>query len=80
LTVPLLGGGGTADVVPPKSLAHPEEEKQEAGASGKRKAVGEPGDQQGGEVGWDKVHAMLAYVMMAMNEELVTELLEGFHQ
>jgi hypothetical protein len=51
-----------------------------AGAGGKRKAAGEGGDAQGGQAGEEEErHAMLEYVVKALNEELVTELLEGFH-
>jgi hypothetical protein len=52
---------------------------EQAGASGKRKAVGESSDQHKAVVGGDEVHAMLMYVVDSLNAELLTELLEGFH-
>jgi hypothetical protein len=54
-------------------------EEQRANASGKRKAVDELGDQHEAECGGEEVHAMLQYVVKALNAELVTELLQGFH-
>jgi hypothetical protein len=53
---------------------------EQAVVSGKRKGTGEPGDQQeAGAMEEEEVHVMLEYVMERMNEELVTELLGGFH-
>jgi hypothetical protein len=56
-----------------------EEEEEEAGSSGKRKAAGGRGDARGVDATEEERHAVLAHVVSALNEELVTELLEGFH-
>jgi hypothetical protein len=53
-------------------------EKDQAGASGKRKAAGERAE-AGADVGEDERHVVLSYVVKGLNEELLTELLEGFH-
>jgi hypothetical protein len=55
--------------------------EEQAGASGKRKAVSEGGegtDARSGEE--EEAHAVLKYVMQSLGEELVTELLQGFPQ
>jgi hypothetical protein len=50
-----------------------------AGALGNRKAAGEEGDAQEAGPGEEEIRAVLEYVVKGLNEELVTELLEGFH-
>jgi hypothetical protein len=72
--------------LPSVEVMFPQLEEQEqgdgkqAGPCGKRKAAGEPGDQhEAGAAEEEEVHVMLEYVMEKMNEELVTELLGGFH-
>jgi hypothetical protein len=56
-----------------------EDEEQEAGASGKRKAVGGRDEgSQGTDAGEEEGHAVLTYVLTALDEHLLTELLEGF--
>jgi hypothetical protein len=73
------------EVVSPQSQEQPAEEQQaeeETGTSGKRKAAGEGGEAQDAEAGEEKEeerYAMLEFVVKALNEALVTELLEGFH-
>jgi hypothetical protein len=74
----------SVEVVLPQSDQEQYEEKEErkveqAGSSGKRKAAGEDGDATGAEAWEEEKHAVLEYVVTAMNEELITELLEGFH-
>jgi hypothetical protein len=65
---------------PPSQQQQQKKKKQEAGAFGKRKAVGERGHAQGAEAeGKDEAYAVLEYVVTGLNQELVTELLEGFH-
>lgn len=54
-------------------------EDYQAGASDKRKEAGERGDAQEAGTGEDERHAMVEYALTALNEELVTELLEGCH-
>jgi hypothetical protein len=54
------------------------DEKDQAGANGKRKAAGEGGSSLGADVGEEERHAVLSYVLKGLNEELLTELLEGF--
>jgi hypothetical protein len=50
-----------------------------AEASGKRKAAGErDGGAQGTDAGEEEGHAVLTYVVTALDEHLLTELLEGF--
>jgi hypothetical protein len=55
------------------------DEEDQAGASGKRKTAGEGGSPPGADVGEEERHAVLSYVLKDLNEELLTELLEGFH-
>jgi hypothetical protein len=62
------------EVVSPQS-----EQQQQEGASGKREAAGEGGEAQGVKVGGEEIRAVLEYVVKGLNEELVTELLKGFH-
>jgi hypothetical protein len=71
----------SVEIVSPQPQEEQEEEQQ-IGGSGKRKTAGEGGDgAQGAEAGEEETrHAMLHYVVKAMNEELVTEILEGFHE
>jgi hypothetical protein len=67
------------EVVSPQSQEQQQEGEEEAGASGK---AGEGVDAQGGQAGEkeeEERYAMLEFVVKALNEELVTELLEGFH-
>jgi hypothetical protein len=68
--------GGHA--VPGVELVSLESEEQ-AGAGGKRQATWEVEYDSDEEVGEEERHAMLEYVVKRLNEELVTELLEGFH-
>jgi hypothetical protein len=51
---------------------------RQAAASGKRKAADEEGNPGEIEVGEEEGHAVLGYVVQALNEALVIELLEGF--
>jgi hypothetical protein len=56
--------------------------REEANASsGKRKAAGEGGEAQEAEAGEEEEtrHAVVEYVVKGLNEELIRELLEGFH-
>jgi hypothetical protein len=56
------------------------QQAEQAGTSGKRKAAGEGGEAQGAEAGEEETrHAVLEYVVKGLNEELIRELLEGFH-
>jgi ankyrin repeat protein len=56
------------------------EQAEQAGASSKRKAAGERGEAQGAEAGEEEErHAVVEYVVTGLNEELIRELLEGFH-
>jgi hypothetical protein len=56
------------------------EQAEQAGASGKRKAAGESNEAQGAEAGEEEQrHAVVEYVVTGLNEELIRELLEGFH-
>jgi hypothetical protein len=55
------------------------DEEDQAGASGKRKVAGEGGNPPGADLGEEERHAVLSYVLKGLNEELLTELLEGFH-
>jgi restriction endonuclease Mrr len=66
------------EVVLPQSQQQQGEEQQ-AGVLGKRKAADEQDDAAEIGVVQDEKHAMLEYVVKELNEELVTELLEGFH-
>jgi hypothetical protein len=62
-------------------VASAQSEGEQAGASGKRKAAGEGGEAQGAEAGEEETrHAVLEYVVTGLNEELITELLEGFNE
>jgi hypothetical protein len=54
-------------------------EKDQAGASDKKKAAGEGVSPPGADVGEEERYAVLSYVLNGLNEELLTELLEGFH-
>jgi hypothetical protein len=65
------------EVVSPQSQGQRHGE-EDMGASSKRKAAGEGRDVQGAD-GWEEVSSMLEYVLTGLNEELVTELLAGFH-
>jgi hypothetical protein len=59
--------------------SHDEQEQEQAGASGKRQAAGERHKgAQGTEAGEEEGHAVLTYVLTALDEHLLTELLEGF--
>jgi hypothetical protein len=68
-------GGGVA------SITEAAAGREEAGTSGKRQEAGEGDDAQGEEAGEkeEERYAMLEFVVKALNEALVTELLEGFH-
>jgi hypothetical protein len=79
--------GAAGHVVPrvevtfPQSGEEDQEEVQEAGANGKRKATGEArGRPQvaGGRRGRRELNAVLTYVVKALNQHLLTELLDGF--
>jgi hypothetical protein len=52
-----------------------QQEGEEAGASGKRKASSEAGITPQEE----ERHAMLSFVMTTLGDQLVTELMQGFH-
>jgi hypothetical protein len=52
-----------------------QQEGPTAGASGKRKASSEAGSTEDEE----EKHAVLAYVVGQLNEQLFTELMQGFH-
>jgi ankyrin repeat protein len=68
----------SVEVVSPQSKEQQEGEGQ-AGASGKRKAAGERDEgAQGTDAGEEEGHAVLTYVLTALDEHLLTELLEGF--
>jgi hypothetical protein len=55
-----------------------EGDEEEAGGSGKRKAAGERDEgAQGTGAGEEEGHAVLTYVLTALDEHLLTELLEG---
>jgi hypothetical protein len=54
------------------------DKEDQAGASD-TKAAGEGGSPSGADVGEEERHAVLSYVVKGLNEELLTELLEGFH-
>jgi hypothetical protein len=76
----------SVEVVLPQLEEQHEEGKEEEGEGtqvgpcGKRKAVGEPGDQhEAGTAEEEEAHVMLQHVLDGLNEELVTELLEGLH-
>jgi hypothetical protein len=70
------------EVVLPQPEGQREEEQR--GTSGKREAADErevvqvQGAEASEEEG-EEVHAVLEYVVKGLNEELLTELLEGFH-
>lgn len=70
------------EVVLPQPEAHREEEQ--TGPSGRRKAADErevvqgQGAEAAEEEEGKEVHAVLEYVVKGLNEELLTELLEGF--
>jgi hypothetical protein len=66
------------EVVFPPSKVHQEGET-EAIASGKKKAGDAAGDAQGDDVGEEERHATLELVLQGLNEELLTELMEGFY-
>jgi hypothetical protein len=51
---------------------------RQAATSGKRKVADEGGNPGEIEVGEEERHAVLKYVVQALNEALVIELLEGF--
>jgi hypothetical protein len=51
---------------------------RQAAASGKRKAADEVDNTGEIEVGEEERHAVLKYVVQALNEQLLKELLEGF--
>jgi hypothetical protein len=53
--------------------------EEQMNASIDRQEVSEDGFQPEAEAGEEVKHAVLAYVVTALNEELVVELLEGFH-
>jgi hypothetical protein len=55
------------------------DEEDQAGASGKRKTAGEGGSPSGADVGEEERYAVLSYVVKGLNEELLTELLEGLN-
>jgi hypothetical protein len=56
-----------------------EQEEQQAGASGEVAVVGERDEgAQGTDAGEEEGHAVLTYVLTALDEHLLTELLEGF--
>jgi hypothetical protein len=66
------------DVVLPQSQ-ETQEGKDEGEAGARGKTTGE-GDSRGAEAGEDETrHAMVEYVVKVLNEELIIELLEGFH-
>jgi hypothetical protein len=62
----------SVEVVSPQSW-----KRRQAGRSGKRKADEERGSMEVGKK--EEAHAMVHFVMHELNEQLVTELLEGFH-
>jgi hypothetical protein len=63
----------------PEEQEQEEDEEQQAGADGKRKAAGERDEgAQGTDAGEEEGHAVLTYVLTALDEHLLTELLEGF--
>jgi hypothetical protein len=65
------------EVVMPQSPG--QQEEQDVGRSGKRKAAGEGEEgSQGTDAGEEEGHAVLTYVLTALDEHLLTELLEGF--
>jgi hypothetical protein len=65
------------EVVSPQSQGH--QTKLQVGSNGKWKVAREIADGQGAEAGNKEVHAVLEYVVKGLSEELLTELLEGFH-
>jgi hypothetical protein len=70
---------GVEVVTPQSEEAQKEEaEEEQAGPSGKRKAADEGGNLGETEVGEEERHAVLGYVVKALNEQLLKELLEGF--
>jgi hypothetical protein len=69
----------SVEVVMRQSPGEQRQQEEEAGASGKRKASGERDEgAQGTDVGEEEGHAVLTYVLTALDEHLLTELLEGF--
>jgi hypothetical protein len=70
----------SVEVVSPQSPEQQEEkDEQEAGASGQVAAAGERDEgAQGTDAGEEEGHAVLTYVLTALDEHLLTELLEGF--
>jgi hypothetical protein len=67
------------EVVSPQSQGQQEADVGQAGERGK--AADEKDNGQGAEAGEeDERHVMLKYVVKGMNEQLITELLEGFHE
>jgi hypothetical protein len=64
-------------VVSPQSQGH--QTKLQVGTNGKWKVAREIADGQGAEAGNKEAHAVLEYVVKGLSEELLTELLEGFH-
>jgi hypothetical protein len=76
-----VAAGHAAPVVEVVVWAQSEgQQAEQAGASGKRKAAGESSDTQGAEAGEEEQrHAVVEYVVTGLNEELIRELLEGFH-
>jgi hypothetical protein len=67
------------ELVSPQSEGQQYQEEQETSATGKSKAAlrGEAKEAEAG--GGEEVQAVLTYVVTSLNEELLTELLEGFH-
>jgi hypothetical protein len=58
------------------------QQAEQAGASGEGRTAGEGGEAQGAEAGEEEEeqrHAVVEYVVTGLNEELIRELLEGFH-
>jgi hypothetical protein len=67
----------SVEVVTPQS-EEKEEAEEQAGQSGKRQVADEGSNPGEIEVGEEGRHAVLKYVVQALNEALVIELLEGF--
>jgi hypothetical protein len=67
--------------VPVVEVVSPQSQEQQAGASGKRKAADGRGSVHETEAEGEEEarHAVVEYVVTGLNQELVTELLEGFH-
>jgi hypothetical protein len=61
-------------------IAPQPQEHQQVDACGKRKAAGGQGHEEGAQAEEEEErHAVVEYVVKALDEALLTELLEGFH-